>query len=135
MTYLIQVYFNLRPHAIEFLVNMAQIFELVLFTAADSEYASAFFDYLNMRSDNAMSQFLSREHCINVYKTLFVKDLRIITNRHLKDMVLLDNSTHNFGGLMENGIPICTYIDDNRDLELLYMETYLRSLSQADDVR
>jgi len=35
-----------------------------------------------------------------------VKDLRIVDNRELKDIVIVDNLVHSFGLQIENGIPI-----------------------------
>lgn len=123
--FIMQVFFNLRPYAIDFLINMSQLYELVLFTAADKYYAEAFFEFLNLQSNGAISQFLCRDHCIHLYKKVFVKDLRVVSNRQLKNMVLLDNSAHSFGGLMNNGVPIKSFISDQRDLELMHIEPYL----------
>jgi TFIIF-interacting CTD phosphatase-like protein len=54
------IWFNVRPHALEFLKNMAKIYEIVMFTAAEKAYAEAFFDYFNLRSDEAITSLLSR---------------------------------------------------------------------------
>lgn len=59
-TPLIQIWFSLRPYAIEFLENMSCLYELVLFTAAEREYAQAFFEFFNQRTDGAFNQFLCR---------------------------------------------------------------------------
>ena len=48
----------------------------------------------------------------------FIKDLRIIKNRKLKDIVLVDNLIHSFGLQIENGIPILDFIDNKNDMEL-----------------
>jgi CTD small phosphatase-like protein 2 len=42
----------------------------------------------------------------------FIKDLRIIANKHLKDMLIVDNLAHSFGFQIENGIPILEYHND-----------------------
>lgn len=111
-----QIWFNVRPHALGFLKNMSSIFEVVLFTTAEKQYAEAFFDYLNSRSDNSISSFLSRENCIHIYKGLYLKDLRTIINRNIKDIVLLDNSPYCFGSQLNNGIPISSFTKDKSDL-------------------
>lgn len=36
----------------------------------------------------------------------FIKDLRIIQNRELKDIIMIDNLAHSFGLQVTNGIPI-----------------------------
>ena len=39
---------------------------------------------------------LSRNFCLETKKGLFIKDLRIIKNRNLQDMVIVDNLSHSF---------------------------------------
>lgn len=129
------VWFNVRPHAFEFLKNMGKLYEIVMFTAAERSYAEAFFNYFNLRSDGAISELLSRENCVHIYKGVYFKDLRIVQNRHLKDMVLLDNSAHCFGSLLNNGVPISSFTKDPHDYELMFLESYLESLSTVEDVR
>lgn len=114
---------------------MAELYELVLFTASEKKYAEAFYEYINARTDNSLSFLLCRDNCIHIYKSLYFKDFRIITNRNLKDVVLLDNSPYCFGLHMDNGVPISAFTKDHSDIELLYIEAYLRRLSLAEDVQ
>lgn len=129
------VWFNVRPHAFEFLKNMSALYEVVLFTTAEKSYAEAFFEYLNLRCEGALEAVLSRENCIHIYRGLYIKDLRTVVNRNIKDVVLLDNSAYCFGSQLGNGIPISSFLKDRSDLELLYIEDYLTRLSFAEDVR
>ena len=48
----------------------------------------------------------------------FIKDLRIIANKQLKDILIVDNLAHSFGFQIENGIPILEYHNDQNDCEL-----------------
>lgn len=41
---------------------------------------------------------------------MYVKDLRIIKDRNLKDVVLVDNSTVSFAFNLDNGIPIRAFL-------------------------
>jgi len=109
-------WFSVRPYAYEFLQQMAQMYEVFLFTTADSHYANFFFNLLNARTNNSIIGVFSREHCVNLYKTVFLKDLEIVTNRNLKDMVLLDNTATSFGFHLDNGVPILTYDNDPEDM-------------------
>ena len=45
----------------------------------------------------------------------FIKDLRIIKNRELKNMILVDNLSHSFGFQLDNGIPILEWHNDPKD--------------------
>ena len=65
----------------------------------------------------------------------FIKDLRLIDNRKLKNIVLLDNYVHSFAFSLENGVPILEWRNDKDDDELLNMISYLEELYHADDVR
>jgi CTD small phosphatase-like protein 2 len=46
---------------------------------------------------------------------LFIKDLRIIGNRKLKDSILIDNYVHSFAFNIDNGIPIVEWRNDRND--------------------
>lgn len=65
----------------------------------------------------------------------YLKDLRIIANRDLKDMVLVDNSVLSFAFQIDNGIPILPFTNDPNDEELLHLCYYLECLVSAEDVR
>jgi CTD small phosphatase-like protein 2 len=65
-----------------------------------------------------------------------VKDLRIIADRDLKDIIIVDNSILSFAFQMDNGIPInafFTHMSD--DQELLYLITFLEEVYHANDCR
>lgn len=53
----------------------------------------------------------------------------------IKDIVLIDNSTHSFGLQIDNGYPILSYYDDQDDRELVALSQYLNTLADFDDFR
>ena len=57
-----------------------------------------------------------------------MKDLRIISNRSLNDMVIVDNSVYSFSFQINNGIPIIPYYEDKEDEEMLHLIYYLNCL-------
>ena len=65
----------------------------------------------------------------------YIKDLRILKNRQLKNLVIVDNLVHSFGFQLENGIPILEFFDDRKDCELKCMIDYLLKAYKADDIR
>jgi CTD small phosphatase-like protein 2 len=75
-----------------------------------------------------------RDNCI-AFNRIFIKDLRIITNRDLKNVFIVDNSVFSFGYQLRNGIPIIPYYDDPEDNELLKLIDYMKIVSTVDDVR
>ena len=65
----------------------------------------------------------------------FIKDLRVVRNRMLKDMIIVDNLAHSFGFQIDNGIPILEFHDDKNDKELKNLCSYLIEACSYDDVR
>ena len=59
---------------------------------------------------------------------VFIKDLRIIKNRSLKDLVIVDNAVYSFGFQLDNGVPILPFYDDKLDEEMLHLIYYLKCL-------
>jgi CTD small phosphatase-like protein 2 len=64
-----------------------------------------------------------------------VKDLRILNNRNLKDLVIVDNSVYSFAFQIDNGIPIIPFYEDKEDEEMLHLIYYLNCLVDVEDVR
>lgn len=65
----------------------------------------------------------------------FIKDLRLIENRNIKDVVLLDNYVHSFAFNIDNGIPILEWKNEDKDDELLHMLGYLKDINKSEDTR
>jgi len=64
-----------------------------------------------------------------------VKDLRVITDRDLKDIVIVDNSIVSFAFQLSNGVPISSFTGQSGDEELLFMVTLLEEIYSYDDIR
>lgn len=64
----------------------------------------------------------------------FIKDLRIIKNREMNNMVLVDNLSHSFGFQIDNGIPILEWHNDQKDQELKFLINYLVSAAFVDSI-
>ena len=90
-------------------------------------------DYLD--PDNVMVHHrLYRDDCVSL-EGVHVKDLRVIANRDLADIVLIDNAAYSFAYQVDNGIPIISWVDDRNDLELYNLIDYLKRISLCEDVR
>ncbi|CAD8063246.1 unnamed protein product [Paramecium sonneborni] len=126
--------FNIRPFCQEFLKEMSNYFNIYLFTASSEFYANTIINYLDPKRQFIID-ILCRNNCFETKNGFFIKDLRIITNRSLKDIVIVDNLPHSFGLQLENGIPILEYLFNPKDEELKYLQNYLIQLSKEEDVR
>ena len=62
--------------------------------------------------------------------------MRIISDRNLEEMIIVDNSIISFAFQIENGIPICSYFAKSmNDSELLFLITYLEEIYHQEDMR
>jgi len=125
---------NIRPYAIEILKELSQYFEIMVFTASHSCYANVVLDYLDPHEE-FIHHRLFRESCVVSEEGLHVKDLRVIGNRKLEDLILVDNAAYSFGFQLENGIPIIPFYDNKADQELRNLIPYLKFLSSVKDLR
>ncbi|XP_010926743.1 uncharacterized protein [Elaeis guineensis] len=126
------VYVRRRPHLQLFLERVAQMFEIVIFTASQSIYAEQLLDMLDPEK-KLISQRIYRESCI-FSDGSYTKDLTIL-GVNLAKVVIIDNSPQVFRLQVNNGIPIKSWFDDPSDHALLQLLPFLESLADADDVR
>lgn len=124
---------NIRPFARECLTEASKYFEIIVFTASHKCYADVVLDFLDPKKE-LIHHRLYRENCL-VVEGVFMKDLRIFSNRKLQDLVIVDNAAYSFGYHLDNGIPIISWHDDPYDRELYNLMDYLKILAQAEDVR
>ena len=124
----------MRPLCIEFLKKISQYYEIYIFTAATLSYANAVVNFLDPVGQ-VINGVLSRNNCLITKNGMFIKDLRIIKNRELKNLLLIDNLAHSFGLQIENGIPILEFQNDRKDRELKYLFDYLLQALYVDDLR
>ena len=67
---------------------------------------------------------------------MYLKDLRILKDRDLKDLILVDNAAYSFGLQIDNGIPIIPFYENKKDRELKEVADFILDyLNDAYDVR
>ncbi|XP_042386714.1 uncharacterized protein LOC121978433 [Zingiber officinale] len=126
------VYVKRRPFLQMFLERVAQMFEIVIFTASLSIYAAQLLDILDPEQ-RIISRRIYRESCI-FSDGCYTKDLTIL-GVDLAKVVIIDNTPQVFHLQVNNGIPIKSWFDDPSDLALVQLLPFLESLVDADDVR
>lgn len=118
---------NVRPYAKELLRELSSICEIIVFTASHECYANVVLDHLDPKHEY-VSHRLFRPHCWQTEEGVYIKDLRVIKNRSLENMLLVDNAAYSYFYQLENGIPIIPYYDDKEDEELLQLIHYIRDI-------
>lgn len=64
-----------------------------------------------------------------------MKDLSLISNRDLSQIIIVDNSPMSYLFHPENAIDCSSFIDNQTDVEMWYIADFLISISKCDDVR
>ena len=130
-------FFLVRPFCRQFLKEMAQYYEVVIFTAGTQEYADWVIDQLDP-DDTLINHRLYRQHTINRDTSndlpIIIKDLSKI-GRDLKRTLIVDNIAENFLLQKDSGIFISTWYDDREDTalkDLIPLLTQLSTLKVAD---
>ena len=125
----------LRPYVKEFLEYASEKFELVCFTAGCKYYADAILDFIE-KDKKYFSLRLYRDSCLFLHPGIYIKDLNILQNRNINEIVIVDNSLLSFSNQLSNGILISSFSDDRNDNVLKYLKTYLEDyIYKAEDVR
>ena len=123
-----------RPGVDAFLARLAGACELIVFTAAVPMYANPVLDRLEGDGPGTLFRHrLFRNACVQK-GGFFLKDLSVI-GRDLRRTVLVDNNNVCFLPQPENGVPIESFYDDERDEELPKIASLLERLAKEDDVR
>ncbi len=86
---------NIRPYIMECLQEANQNFQVIVFTASHQTYADAILDYIDPNRE-LIQYRMYRQHCVLTKEGYYIKDLRVIGNRELKDLVIVDNSVYSF---------------------------------------
>ncbi len=97
---------------------MADFFDIYIFTSGTIDYAEPIVKYLN-GGRKLIKGILHRSHCLKTKNGLYIKDLRIIKNYELKDIVIVDNKLHSFSFQLDNGVPIQDYNSNEKDEVLI----------------
>lgn len=126
---------KLRPYLQEFLQTVSEFYEVVIFTACTAKMAHVLVDVFDPER-KIITDILTREECVHDSQSgFFIKELSVMKNRDIKDIIIIDNYVHSFALNIPNGIPILAWTTDPKDLELKHLPKFLLEASEAMDVR
>ena len=124
---------QIRPGAEQFIEDLAEYYEIIIFTVAKQDYADIVIDGVD--SSRKVSGRLYRNHTIRLGDG-YVKDLSKL-GRDLTKTLIVDNCAENFRLQPNNGLRIKDFEGDPEDNELEYLKEDLIELvmKQPNDVR
>ena len=126
-------YIQIRPGAEEFIKELSEYYEIIIFTAALQTYADLVIDGID--PDGVISDRLYRQHTLNVGNTN-IKNLEKL-GRDIKHVIIIDNFMDNYSLQPKNGLNIIDFEGNEYDDELEYLKEDLLKLVKLnpDDVR
>lgn len=120
--------FLIRPYTYNFLRNLRPHYELIIFTAAQKEYADWILDKID--SKGLITHRFYRNHCI-MSRVCHLKDISLL-NRDLNLTLIVDNFQENFSLQKENGVHIKGWYGDTKDTVLEGLEEMLLNMANQD---
>ena len=119
-----------RPRVFEVISELRTHFEIGIFTSATKEYADFIIKLFDPQ--NKLFDFrLYRNSCVDIGKGLVLKDLRVMKDRDIQSVFIVDNNTFCFGFQLNQGIPILPFTGDEKDREMDHLLKYLLLLSRV----
>jgi len=115
----------------EFLEDMKERYELIVYTAAEPDYANSVLDCIENKFGKYFAYRLYSNHCVSTVGKCIFKCLNFFTKgRDIRNVVIVDNTVRNYALSLRNGIPIKAFHGDDQDQELVYLAKYMRALSE-----
>ena len=126
-------FIQIRPGAEDFLKELSEFYEIIIFTAALQNYADIVIEGID--PDGVISGRLYRRHTINM-GDITIKDLNKL-GRDLRHVIIIDNCIENYSLQPKNGLNIIDFEGNEYDDELEYLKDDLLKLVKLnpDDVR
>lgn len=120
-----------RPGLDELLTELANKYELVLFTASMKEYADAVLDRIDPH--RAIRYRLFRDSCTEI-SGKFVKDLSLL-GRDLKRVIIVDDNPNAYMLHPQNAIRVSSFVDNLHDGELASVIRFCKVTEKYEDLR
>lgn len=119
----------LRPGVNKFLKSISKLYKIILYTAAQKEYAEKVLNILDP-DKNIVFDLFTRENCVRSKGGGFTKDIRILEGVDINSVFFIDNFAGNLINQPDNAIIVLGFEDDFEDCQLKRLRQYLEWLSR-----
>ena len=116
---------TVRPFAVQFLSNIRNHFEVILFSSSHRLYVDSVLKTLDP-NQQLFDHVITKSKCLKLEKHI-VKPIGAI-NRNISKTLIVDDNLASFACNLENGIPIIPFFGNKDDIELIILEQYLMFL-------
>lgn len=106
-----------RPGAIEFITRLSKCYNIILYSSRKIKILKKIQKILDPNSEN-IKQLIPRKACYLTNQKKFFKDLNIVKNQNLKDMLIVDYKPQSFFPCLDNGYLIPHWNGDGFDDQL-----------------
>lgn len=117
--------FFIRPYCLEFLEELKNIYEIVIFTAGTKEYADKILNCIDKDREYFKYRLYRHHTTLNGYVS--VKDLSLL-GRDLSKTIIVDNLKDNFQIQPDNGLLISSWRSDIFDTQLKDIRKILKDI-------
>ena len=126
-------YIQVRPYLDDFIKELSQFYEIIIFTASYKNYADLAINGID--PEKKIRYRLYRQHTTKIGNT-FIKDLAKL-GRDLKKVIIIDNCSDNYSLQPKNGINVIDFLGNEDDDILFHLKKDLFNLykKNPDDVR
>lgn len=119
-----------RPFLHEFIERMSKLYDLAVYTASAQDYADAVMDQLDPQRQLFCGR-LYRDNCLPISGM----NIKNMLNFEGNDVFIVDNLIYSYALQLDQGIPICPFIDDEMDVELKDLAEILENLPAFDSMQ
>lgn len=130
--------FKLRPKTINFLNKISNSFEIFFFSSRKRQVLQKLTNELNRSphlKKKISSKFFSGKECSITKSKKSIKDLFLVKNRHVKDIIFLDYKPESLAFNLGNLVLIPFWSGELEDEALDFYAGYLENLAKNDDCR
>lgn len=128
---------ELRENTLNFLKKLSEYYEIFFFSSRRRYLIEKLINQIdkNLKEEIISHRYFSKEDCSLTENEKFIKDIYLVKDRHIKDIVFLDYKPESLAFNLSN-LVLIPFWNGQKDGEILEFFTgYLINLAKVDDCR